>query len=133
MQTCKVILGQDNYIYLSYDNPKFDFSNPQKHFEIGYIQYTICTDDFEVNIPYIFVHPYHRGHGYGTRLFKEMFQDVCDKMRQENLEIFDVLLDDMSDRYGKKNNLYLKMGFDYCEKNIHREPVAPEMCLTIHL
>lgn len=121
MRTAKNKLGQDNFIFL--------VKNIQSHdnFETGYIQYHINTDEKEAILIYLFIHPNYQGVGYAKLLFQEMLQDVFDTMKKAGINSFHIKLDDMSDRYGSKDNIYLKMGFDYLEKDEQGNPQGPEM------
>lgn len=121
MRITKRILGDDAFIF--FDNDEFDY---------GYIQYYISYEDREVQLLYIYVHPDHRGNKYGQQLIQEMFNDVIEKMKSENIYQFDIHLDDMTDNFGKSNNLYLKMGFEYCEMD-EEGPCGPEMSITIRI
>ncbi len=121
MRTAKNKLGQDNFVFL--------VKNIQSHdnFETGYIQYYINTDEKEAILIYLFIHPNYQGLGYAKLLFQEMLQDVFETMNKENITKYHIKLDDMSDRYGSKDNIYLKMGFNYVEKDEQGNPMGPEM------
>lgn len=115
-------IGDDIFIYfVNHENNDLDY---------GFIQYYISYDDREVQILYIYVHPELRGRRYGEYLIKEMFKDVTQKMRLNGIERFEIHLDDMSDHFGKDDNLYRKMGFEYMEVD-DEGPCGPEMSLTI--
>jgi GNAT superfamily N-acetyltransferase len=117
-------IGDDTFIYfVNHQNNELDY---------GYIQYYISNDENIVNLLYIYVHPDLRGQRYGEYLIKEMFKDVTFKMKAKGVEQFDILLDDMSDHFGKDENLYRKMGFEYCEID-EEGPCGPEMSLTIKI
>lgn len=119
MRIIKKTLGDDMFIFFE-DN----------HINCGYVQYHISYEIREVQLLYIYVHPDHRGKKYGHFLMEQMTQDVIDKMRNNNIDQFDIHLDDMTDNFGKSNNLYLKMGFEYCEVD-DQGPCGPEMSKTI--
>lgn len=86
------------------------------------IGYLICNLEFD-NIHYLrnrtyvvngsmylrslFVEPMYRGEGNGTKLLQHGIQFA------HNVGIRDITLDDMSDRYRCKDNIYLKNGFKY--------------------
>lgn len=115
-------IGDDTFIYfVNHENNDLDY---------GFIQYYISYDDREVQILYIYVHPELRGRRYGEHLIKEMFKDVTQKMRLNGIERFEIHLDDMTDHFGKDDNLYRKMGFEYTEVD-EEGPCGPEMSLTI--
>jgi ribosomal protein S18 acetylase RimI-like enzyme len=86
----------------------------------------------EVKILYIYVHPDHRGKKYGQNLIQEMTKDVIDKMKNNHIDHFEIHLDDMTDNFSKSNNIYLKMGFEYCEID-QDGPCGPEMYKKISL
>jgi ribosomal protein S18 acetylase RimI-like enzyme len=112
-------IGDDTFITLCDHETKY-----------GYIQYYV--DQHEVHILYIFVEPEYRGRKYGERLMNEMYKDVISKMRSRNITQVQFHLDDMSDRYGIKGNLYKKMGFEYCEIG-KKGPCGPEMTQWLQL
>jgi hypothetical protein len=58
--------------------------------------------------------------GYGSILLKELIN------KMEKLSIKNILLDDMTDRYRKAHNIYLKFCFEYICEN------GPEMQLIIN-
>jgi ribosomal protein S18 acetylase RimI-like enzyme len=117
-------IGDDTFIYfVNHENNELDY---------GYIQYYISDEENIVNLLYIYVHPELRGRKYGEYLMTEMFKDVTLKMRKKGVVQFDIHLDDMSDHFGKEDNLYRKMGFEYCENN-EEGPCGPEMSLTINI
>jgi ribosomal protein S18 acetylase RimI-like enzyme len=122
MKIRKKKVGDDTFIYF--------VNNQNNHLDYGYIQYYISYDDNTVQILYIYIHPELRGHRYGEYLMKEMFKNVTQKMGKRNISRFECHLDDMSDRFGKEDNLYRKMGFEYCEMD-DEGPCGPEMSLTI--
>lgn len=101
-----------------------------KGLDYGYIQYYISFEEEIVNLLYIYVHPELRGRKYGEYLMRQMLKDVTEKMKDKGIEVFEVHLDDMSDHFSKENNLYRKMGFEYCEID-EDGPCGPEMSLTI--
>jgi len=98
--------------------------------DIGYIQFSIHDD--EVIISYIYINPEKRGKGLAENLFIKMFSYCIEVMKSNHVYLFDILLDDMSDRYGLDNNLYLKMGFTYNEID-SIGPCSPEMTKTIRI
>lgn len=112
-------IGDDTFIYLEKE-------------ENGYIQYYISDQENIATLLYVYVHPELRGRKYGEYLISEMIKDVTLKMKMRDVERFEIQLDDMSDHFGKKNNLYRKMGFEYCEMD-EDGPCGPEMTLTISL
>ena len=115
-------IGGDTFIYfVNQENNQLDY---------GYIQYYISDEENIVNLLYIYVHPELRGRRYGEYLMTEMFRDVTTKMRAKDVERFEIHLDDMSDHFAKEDNLYRKMGFEYCEVD-EDGPCGPEMSLTI--
>ena len=60
-----------------------------------------------------------RGQGYGTLLLKNIIE-YCKECNINKIE-----LDDMSDNFNKKNNIYVKNGFKYIQKGY------PEMVLYL--
>lgn len=115
-------IGDDTFLYyVNQENNELDY---------GYIQYYISEDENLVNLLYIYVHPELRGRKYGEKLISEMLKDVTIKMKHNGVKRFEVHLDDMSDHFGREDNLYRNMGFEYCEMD-DQGPCGPEMSLTI--
>jgi ribosomal protein S18 acetylase RimI-like enzyme len=124
MRITKKKIGEDTFIYfVNQINTELDY---------GYIQYYISDEENIVNLLYIYVHPELRGRRYGEYLMTEMFKDVSNTMRSKGVKQFVIHLDDMSDHFGKEDNLYRKMGFEYCEID-ENGPCGPEMSLTIKI
>ena len=67
-----------------------------------YLEGTICN---------LVVNKKFRGQGYGTRLLRI----AMDEIKKKNIHV--IKLDDMSDRFRKKNNIYVKHGFKYINDN----------------
>jgi GNAT superfamily N-acetyltransferase len=84
-------------------------------------------DVSEVVLLYLYVAPSHRGSGLGTRLMKEFFDHLQIHYKKQRIEI---KLDDVSNRFGKEENIYRKFGFQYCEVD-EEGPCGPEMSLEI--
>lgn len=118
----------ETFIYLNHDYTSETFLDILQN--IAYIQFAIDIEDKEVNVSYIYVDEKYRGLGYSEYLIQTMFKYVYDEMKNEGINQYNILLDDMSDRFGMENNLYLKMGFEYCERD-ENGPCGPEMILTI--
>jgi ribosomal protein S18 acetylase RimI-like enzyme len=122
MRTTQKKFGDDTFIYfVNHENNELDY---------GYIQYYISFEDKSVQLLYIYVHPELRGRRYGEYLMQEMFKDVNQKMKNRDIYRFEIHLDDMSDHFGMEDNLYRKMGFEYCEMD-EEGPCGPEMSMTI--
>ena len=116
----KIKICDEYFIYLS----------NKEDCKFGYIHYVFYLEEKEVIISYIFIKPNYRKNGYGKLLFKEFFKHIIEIMQTENIKTLTIHLDDMSDRYGQSDNLYLKMGFKYYEE-INGTPLAPEMYLIL--
>lgn len=97
---------------------------------IGYIQFTCNPFQFEVNVSYIFVDEKYRGNGLSRQLIQSMINYCQHQMLKNDVARYNIYLDDMSDHFGKPNNIYKKMGFEYCEVD-ENGPCGPEMVLTI--
>lgn len=98
--------------------------------DIGYIKFYIDLDNREVIISYVYISPEYRGRGMSEILMRHMIKYCRNVMKNNKIKRFEINLDDMSDRYGTKNNLYSKFGFEYCERD-ENGPCGPEMTLTI--
>jgi GNAT superfamily N-acetyltransferase len=131
MQIIRLNVSDDNFIFYKSNQQKNFESFSQEIQDIGYIQFVIDKEDC-VHLVYMFIHPEHRGKGLGENLLKLMFTYCIDKMKERNTWMFDIFLDDMSDRYGQSRNIYLKTGFIYdeIESGI---PCGPEMTKTIKI
>jgi predicted GNAT family N-acyltransferase len=130
MRTIIQKINDDTFIYFSEQDllkKEFDIVEIQK---IGYIQFTIDTESEEVNVGYIFVSEIHRGKKFGKQLIEKMIRHTYKEMKRNHISRYEIKLDDMSVRYGMKNNLYIKTGFSYCEIDEGR-PCGPEMSMTI--
>jgi GNAT superfamily N-acetyltransferase len=100
--------------------------------KIGYIQYVLDFDTPEVIVSYVYVDEKSRGKGMGKKLMQLMMKHSYSRMAQENVYQYEINLDDTSDHYGKPNNLYSQMGFEYCEME-DGVPSGPEMSMTIRV
>lgn len=100
--------------------------------KIGYIHYVLDFDTPEVILNYVYVDENLRGKGIAKTLMQLMMQHTYSRMEKENVYQYEINLDDMSDHFGKPNNLYLKMGFEYCEME-DGVPSGPEMSMTIRV
>jgi ribosomal protein S18 acetylase RimI-like enzyme len=118
-------IGDDDFIFFTTEN-----DSPHDPLHYGYIQYYISWNENQVQLLYIYVHPEYRGNHYGEYLIKKMFEDVITKMKKRNIHQIEIYLDDMSDKFAKEDNLYRKMGFQYCEVD-EEGPCGPEMSMTI--
>jgi GNAT superfamily N-acetyltransferase len=74
----------------------------------SYIQFFVDYKSKCCNITNLFVDVKIRKKGIGTMLINECFK-ICDKI----VNYYE--LDDMTDRWNKKNNIYLKTGFKYID------------------
>jgi GNAT superfamily N-acetyltransferase len=98
--------------------------------DVGYIKFYIDLDNQEVNVLYIYISSAYRGRGFSKILMSQMINYCRDVMKNNNIDRFEIKLDDMSDRYGSTDNLYSKFGFEYCESD-ENGPCGPEMTLMI--
>jgi GNAT superfamily N-acetyltransferase len=122
-------ISQDIFIYFSENKNKFEIKALQ---DIGYIHFVLIPNENEVNVCFTFVSPKYRGKGLGQKLMEAMFMFLNEKMRSSNVCMYKIYLDDMSERYGTNNNLYIKMGFSY-DEIVGSIPNGPEMTKTIKL
>lgn len=131
MKITTLKVSDDTFIFYKSNSPK-NFENFSEEIQdIGYIQFVIDEDDC-VHLVYMFVNPNHRGKGLGESLLKLMFSYCIHKMEHKGIGMFDIFLDDMSDRYGQTHNIYLKTGFSYDEMELG-VPCGPEMTKTIKI
>jgi GNAT superfamily N-acetyltransferase len=87
-------------------------------FNNSHVNFWLDYKNKEVTITSLFVDIEKRNKGIGTLLLQKCF-DYC-----KNFKKF--LVDDMSDMYDKKSNIYLKNGFRYIDyENGHAQ--GPEM------
>jgi hypothetical protein len=84
---------------------------------IGIIQAVIIDKCCTINL--ININNKYQNLGYGTLILSKLI-DYC-----KNNKIINILLDDMSDRFNEKNNIYIKNGFKYLQKDF------PEMILKL--
>ena len=91
--TIKNYFGFIEYV-LIYDN--IHQLRNRKYYENGYIQITN-----------IYVKMKYRNQGHGTHLIRKCITHA------KELDIKTIKLDDMSDNYKRKNNIYLRNGFRY--------------------
>lgn len=132
MKTIIQKIKHDTFIYFSEQDAcekEFDIEQIQK---IAYIQYTIDIDSQEVNVGYIFVSEIYRGKNFGKQLIEMMIRHTYKEMKANHISRYEIQLDDMSVRYGMKNNLYIKTGFTYCDID-DRGPHGPEMSMSIYI
>jgi GNAT superfamily N-acetyltransferase len=125
METFCKTLGEDTFIYFG---RRADDALDQ----VGYIHFVIHSESEEATICYIYVNDPYRNKGFAKHLMSEMISNVRLEMGKSNCKRCDILLDDMTDRYGKEDNLYKKFGFNYCYMD-ENGPCGPEMMLTISL
>ena len=84
--------------------------------------------DYELKcctITNLYVNILFRNRGIGTKLLKKCFE-----ISDEIVEFYE--LDDMTDRYNKKNNIYIKNGFYYVNVE-NGYAVGPEMIKNCNL
>lgn len=81
-------------------------------FNIGesYIHGIYDAESDELGIIDLYVKGEYRNKGIGTKLIKKIILYTYTKYKVKIVK-----LDDMSDKYRKKNNIYLKLGFHYDE------------------
>jgi predicted GNAT family N-acyltransferase len=130
MRTIIKNFNDDTFIYYSEHDllkDKFDIEYIQK---IAYIQFTVDTQAEEVNVGYIYVSEKNRGKKLAEQLVREMISYTYDQMKENQISRYEIKLDDMSNRYGMKDNLYIKTGFTYCEVD-DNGPCGPEMSMCI--
>ena len=99
---------------------------------IGYIHYVLDFDTPEVMVNYVYVNENFRRKGISRKLIQLMMDHSNNRMKQENVYQYEINLDDMSDHYGKSNNIYKIMGFEYCEME-DGVPLGPEMSMTVRV
>lgn len=87
--------------------------------KVGFIDIFIDNKDKEIIIKYLKIEKKFRGNKYGIYLLDY----VIKKSKKENIKR--ILLDDMSDKYRKPNNIYIKKKFKYVNN------YGPEMILII--
>jgi len=83
------------------------------------------VDDNHIIITSLIIHKDFRGQGFGLQLIEE-----CISFAKTN-QIHKLILDDMSDRFGLKNNIYVKKGFSYVSLDENLVPNGPEMELCL--
>jgi GNAT superfamily N-acetyltransferase len=85
----------------------------------GYISYVLDTKLFVCTIIDFYIKKEHRGKHYGNRLLINFIKFM------KTLNIKQIILDDMSDRFNQKNNIYVLNGFKYYNNGY------PEMYLNL--
>ena len=112
-----------------------------KKIKYGYLHYVFHPEDQIAIITYIFIPNRLRGLGWSKRLMEQFFVLIHSELENHNLEYIDIFLDDVSERFGQKDNLYLKFGFEYVEEQIEileninqirQIPLGPEMKKRIY-
>lgn len=91
-----------------------------KNTEIGCFSFYIYSTRGECNILNIFINEKYRNMGYGTYILNYIKKFCIER------NVKKITLDDCSDNFNKENNLYIKYGFKYINKNY------PEMIFIIH-
>lgn len=104
-------------IYKKCHNNKIYISLIDRNEIIGDINSVIIEDT--CIIKYILVKDGFRNRGFGTLLLKKLIEH-CRECNINKIE-----LDDMSDNFGKNNNIYLKNNFQYVKDGF------PEMILFL--
>jgi hypothetical protein len=115
---------KDNLNYKLEDNLNHNLQNNI----IGDINCVINHNDLNIIITSFYV--YIPNNGYGTILLQELIKDIKELYRN----IKTIELDDMTDRFRKNNNIYIKNGFNYINVNNDadgNECVGPEMILYL--
>jgi ribosomal protein S18 acetylase RimI-like enzyme len=102
-------------IIKKYNTKKIDIKIKYDDNIIGNI-YGIINNN-NCNLISLIIKEGYREYGFGTLLLK-IFIRIC-----KNKKIKKIELDDMTDNFNKKNNIYLKNGFRYIKKGF------PEMIL----
>jgi hypothetical protein len=117
----------DDYFLYLWPNahPPFHLFDVQM-LKFGYIHYVFIPEEKELRILYVFVCSDLRKSGYGTYMMKKLLEEIQKEMIYLRFSEIQVLLDDVSERFGKTNNIYLKFGFQYLEQD-ENGPLAPEM------
>lgn len=64
----------------------------------------------ELNIQYLNVKEGHRGKGYGSFLVLYQIKELLKEKEIEEIKLYDI-----SKRFGEKENIYIKLGFNYIE------------------
>jgi hypothetical protein len=78
---------------------------------VGWVDGVITRQSEPLSIQYLHVNTRMRGHGLGTCLLAS----IC--LAASRLNTRTVALDDYSDQYRNRNNIYLRVGFIYTEQN----------------
>lgn len=95
----------------------------KNNFNMNIIGYIICIINFIENNGIITTfNTFINNKGYGSYLLKVLIKDIVNKYPY----IKKIILDDMSDRFRKKNNIYINNGFRYLEDS------GPEMELLLY-
>jgi hypothetical protein len=119
-------LNKDCFLHLSFD--KINSNHFElRHLKYGYLHYVFDPEDGELRILYVFICNSLRKCGFARKLMKNLFDYIEKEMKYRGLDCIHVYLDDVSEKYGKLDNLYLQFGFDYIEKDKNGNPTAPEM------
>jgi hypothetical protein len=108
--------NNDHFLFLSPNQTEYtniyDFDKKLKY---GYLHYVFHPEESIAIISYVFISNRLRGIGLSKKLMEKFFILMEDELENHNLEYIDIFLDDVSERYGKKDNLYKNFGFQYIE------------------
>lgn len=119
-------LEKDLFLYLwpQPQQPTIQFNI--QNLKYGYVQYVFIPEEKMLRILYIFVEPEFRKNGFAIQLIEKLFEEIQKDMIFFRLDEIEIYLDDVSERYGKPNNIYLRFGFQYIYQD-ENGPSGPEM------
>jgi GNAT superfamily N-acetyltransferase len=117
-------INQESVLYL-------DFDQSDDYYQYGYLHFHLDTE--EVNIMNLYDHSDYRGRGYATQLMHEFLKRVRSYCSKNDRKKIVIKVDDVSENFGKKNNIYKKFGFEYCDHDDVGNPIGPEMISTIQM